>query len=1380
MLIDDQLLNGSQFGSASSKLPGSYLTNPQTVAFIDANITDSAQVLAGVQADLKVLLDPTRDGVTQITETLKQYKNLTSIDIFSHGGTAKLQLGSGSLDANSIGQYASTLEEWKASLTTDADILFFGCNVAEGEAGQTFVNHLSTLTGADIAASNNPTGAGGDWLLEYATGQIETSSPVTDQLIHTYQGQLATLFTNQTPNQTNFTDGQGVDWEYGMKFSSDKSGQINAIRYYKSPSETGSHVGKIWSSTGQLLASVTFTNESTSGWQQQALTTPLVIAAGTKYTVSVNTNGYYATTLNGFSAPITNGNLTASVGAGVYNETQGTFPSQIYQNENYFRDVDFTPTVSNPNNTVGTVSVSGTATQKQTLTANVADPNGLTGATINYQWQQLSGSTWSNISGATAKTLTLQQAQVGKQVRVNATYTDALGSNENILSSATTAVVNVNDAGTAAISGTPAQNQTLTANVTDADGLTGVTVNYRWQQLNGSVWTNISGATARTFTLGSDQVGKQVRVNATYTDVLGGSENIFSPATSQISAGGTGLTSSIFAPTATPNQTNFTDGPGVDWEYGMKFTSSQSGQIQSIRYYKAPSETGTHIGRIWSSTGDLLASVTFTNETASGWQQQALATPLAIAAGTYVVSVNANNHYATTLNGFNSSITSGSLTAPVGAGVYNETVGSFPSLVYSNENYFRDVVFAPSSTTTSTTTALRDSATIFVDETAGVATVKVVRTGNTQERTTVEYTTNEIGGAGAAQAGADFTQPTLSGRANTGQVVFEIGETEKSFTIPIVNDSLSEGNETFAVGLQNPSSGALGAPRTVLITIVDDDSPSVVSVSEPAVNVSEAGSTATITVQRSGNLAGAASVNFATSNGTAIAGADYTAKTGTVNFAPGQATQTISIPILNDTISESNETFTLKLSSATGAILGSDTTSTITILDNDNLGSLVRKTAVSGLDQPTALDWTPDGRYLLVAQKGGIVRVVDNGTLRSTPLIDLSSQVNSNDNNDRGLLGIAIHPNFASNPYVYLLYTYDPPETSGRSGLAGPDGNGNRPSRLVRLTVNRTTMVADPASLVVLVGTNSTWAYTSRPDVNSNGERSIVPSGIVNGTTITAPADQIDVGTQDNDPDRAGTQNQNIRDYLATDGDSHSIGAVQFGSDGLLYLSNGDGTSYNFADPRAVRVQDINNLSGKVLRIDPITGEGVAGNPYYEPSDPNSNQSKVFYSGVRNAFRFTFDPITNLPVVGDVGWNSWEEINTGVAGSNFGWPYLEGPNRTGSYQNLAQAISFYNNGNRNNSGDQAAVFPLLSRSHGAPDNANAIMVGDFYNSNTLLFGDVIGGTLYAATLNTSREITNVQVFDANIPNVVDMEMGPDGRLYGLDLVTGSILRWDSA
>jgi glucose/arabinose dehydrogenase len=679
--------------------------------------------------------------------------------------------------------------------------------------------------------------------------------------------------------------------------------------------------------------------------------------------------------------------------------------------------------------------------------------------------------------------------------------------------------------------------------------------------------------------------------------------------------------------------------------------------------------------------------------------------------------------------------------------------------------------------------SLQKNETIFVSEGAGQAFVTAVRSSNEDIIETLEFTTNEVGAENAATANIDYVTPILDGRENTGQVVFEIGETEKPFGIVINNDTTSEENETFAVGIQNPSSGSLGAPRTVLITIVDDEGPSTISLSNATITVSEGEPTVRINVQRSGDNSAPASVSYTTSNGTALAGSDYSAVTGELTFKSGEIAQSLNIPILNDGDFESDETFSITLGTPLGAVLGSQASGTVTILDNDlTFGSLTRQTVLTGFDQPTNLDWTPDGRYMLIAQKNGVVRVVDNesGSLLPLPLIDISNQVNNVA--DRGLLGLAIHPNFPSQPYVYLLYTYDPPETAGQEDLAGPDGVGNRPSRLGRVTVDPLSMIADPESQVVLAGTNSIWNYTSRPDLSSTGDRSILPSGIANGTTITPPPDQIDEGIQDNDPDRDGFQNQNVRDYLATDGRTHSIGFVDFGPDDYLYFSNGDGTSANFVDPRAVRIQDIDNLSGKVLRIDPISGQGVPSNPYFN-GDADSNRSKVFYYGKRNPFRFTFDPATGLPVVGDVGWNSWEEINTGPAGSNFGWPYLEGPSPQGSgYAELPQAVAFYENGSINpgSPDDQPAVFPILSRSHGAPDNATAIMVGDFYNSNTLMFGDLINGNLYAATLDGDRQVTNVQVFDSGIPYVVDMQMGPDGQLYGVDLVSGAILRWNNA
>jgi Calx-beta domain len=144
------------------------------------------------------------------------------------------------------------------------------------------------------------------------------------------------------------------------------------------------------------------------------------------------------------------------------------------------------------------------------------------------------------------------------------------------------------------------------------------------------------------------------------------------------------------------------------------------------------------------------------------------------------------------------------------------------------------------------------------------------------------------------------------------------------------------------------------------------------------ITIAENLATANLTVQRNGDVTAAASVQYSTSNGTAIAGSDYTGATAkTINFAAGQTSQTISIPIINDTTAETNETFTVTLSNPTGKTLGNQSTSTVTILDDDSsLGNLTRKTAVTGLNSPTVIDWVAGGRYMLVAEQKGAVRVV--------------------------------------------------------------------------------------------------------------------------------------------------------------------------------------------------------------------------------------------------------------------------------------------------------------------------------------------------------------------------------------------------------------------
>ena len=166
------------------------------------------------------------------------------------------------------------------------------------------------------------------------------------------------LFTSQTPVGTNYND--RVAYELGTRLYSDTPGQITAIRFWKSSSESGTHIGHIWSSTGSLLSTVTFTNETASGWQQQALNTPLAVTANTEYLVSVNTpNNYYVATSSGLASQVSNKNLHAELGSNGRYGSSGQYPSSSYQNANYFRDVVFVPS-SLPSGSGTGVSISVT------------------------------------------------------------------------------------------------------------------------------------------------------------------------------------------------------------------------------------------------------------------------------------------------------------------------------------------------------------------------------------------------------------------------------------------------------------------------------------------------------------------------------------------------------------------------------------------------------------------------------------------------------------------------------------------------------------------------------------------------------------------------------------------------------------------------------------------------------------------------------------------------------------------------------------------------------------------------------------------------------------------------------------------------------------
>ena len=409
---------------------------------------------------------------------------------------------------------------------------------------------------------------------------------------------------------------------------------------------------------------------------------------------------------------------------------------------------------------------------------------------------------------------------------------------------------------------------------------------------------------------------------------------------------------------------------------------------------------------------------------------------------------------------------------------------------------------------------------------------------------------------------------------------------------------------------------------------------------------------------------------------------------------------------------------------------------------------------VSGLNSPISVEFLPDGR-ILVAEVSGVVEMIDGGTINPTPFIDISDEVNGVA--DRGLLGLAAHPDFPTTPYVYLLFTYDPPETSGQSGNAGPDGAGHRALRLIRVTADIATgyATAVSGSDVILMGTASTAANIGDLSLamNDTSDITCAPSGTP------------------------------VEDCIPADGESHTIGSVRFGIDGMLYVGNGDASSYTFVDSRALRSLDLDSMAGKIFRIDPITGQGLSDNPFWD-GDADSNRSKVFNYGLRNPFRFTIDPYSGYPWIGDVGANTWEEINLG-SGGDFGWPCYEGGSGSSiqqpGYAALSECVSYY--------GSNSAIAATYAWDHaGSGSAALAGPVNTYSNypaelDDALFIGDYVKGWIrYIPTDGAGNVLLDgggdpiVNVFASGIFAMVDLAMGTDGNLHYVNFLTGELVR----
>ncbi len=360
--------------------------------------------------------------------------------------------------------------------------------------------------------------------------------------------------------------------------------------------------------------------------------------------------------------------------------------------------------------------------------------------------------------------------------------------------------------------------------------------------------------------------------------------------------------------------------------------------------------------------------------------------------------------------------------------------------------------------------------------------------------------------------------------------------------------------------------------------------------------------------------------------------------------------------------------------------------------------------------------FAPDGR-IFTWEKPGMVRIVKNGVLLPTPFIDLRSRVNQA--GDRGLLGFAFDPNFASNGFVYLLYVF---ETTGNSSDLGP-----KTARLTRVK-------ADAAN----------------PDVAQAGSEVVLM-----GKIGTAPCSNSPVGA----------------DCMASDATAHTIGTVRFGSDGKIYVGMGDGSSFSSATEQSFRTQDLNYYNGKILRIN-ADGTAPSDNPFYD-GNPNSVRSKVYSYGLRNPFRFTHKPGTSEVYIGDVGAAKFEEINRG-RGANFGWPCYEGSQPQFTFQNAfpqrcaqipASTVTNPIHSYDWNGGASIVIGPFYTATN-YPTKFR----------NNLFFADFVQGFLRRVVFDANNNIASVESFATSAGSPVHLEQGPDGFLYYMDIVAGELKR----
>ncbi len=188
------------------------LQSSHEVVFIDALVKDADTIVASLDQNAEVVyLDSSESGIAQITDYLSTHEDISSVQIVSEGNYAQIMLGSDVVTADNIENYKDAISSWQSHLTADADILFYGCDIAKDSAGQGVLNDIANWTGADVAASTDTTGVQGDWDLEFATGAIEAHSISAHDYHHNLETYTVTAITDSGDTSVTGTLSWAID-----------------------------------------------------------------------------------------------------------------------------------------------------------------------------------------------------------------------------------------------------------------------------------------------------------------------------------------------------------------------------------------------------------------------------------------------------------------------------------------------------------------------------------------------------------------------------------------------------------------------------------------------------------------------------------------------------------------------------------------------------------------------------------------------------------------------------------------------------------------------------------------------------------------------------------------------------------------------------------------------------------------------------------------------------------------------------------------------------------------------------------------------------------------------------------------------------------------